>query len=229
MPVAALYDIHANLPALEAVLADLDAGDDVVIGGDFTAGPMPAETVDALRALGELVRFIRGNADRGVAAGGWEADRLGPDRLAFVAGLPESVVLEVDGLGSVRFCHGSPRGDEDIITAATPEARLRRILAGVQERVVVCGHTHHQFDRAVDRWRVVNAGSIGLPYEGRPGAYWARLGPEVEHRRTAYDLENAAARIVATGHPDAAEWVETLREPRAAADVAAHFESLATG
>jgi putative phosphoesterase len=229
VPVAALYDIHANLPALEAVLAEVGPDDDVVVGGDFTAGPMPAETVDALRALGKRVRFIRGNADRIAAAGGWEAERLGPERLAFVAGLPETVVLEVDGLGPVLFCHGSPRGDEEIITAVTPDDRLRRILAGVSEPVVVCGHTHHQFDRTVDGRRVVNAGSIGLPYEGRPGAYWARLGPGVEHRRTVYALDPAAERILATGHPDAEEWVETLREPRTAADVAAHFESLATG
>jgi putative phosphoesterase len=229
VPVAALYDIHANLPALEAVLAEVAPGDDVVVGGDFTAGPMPAETVDALRALGDRVRFIRGNADRAVAAGGWEADRLGRDRLAFVAGLPETVVLEVDGLGSVLFCHGSPRSDEEIITAVTPGERLGRILAGVSEPVVVCGHTHHQFDRTVDGRRVVNAGSIGLPYEGRPGAYWARIGPDVEHRRTAYGLDAACGRILATAYPDAEEWVETLREPAAAADVAAHFESMATG
>lgn len=227
--VAALYDIHGNLPALEAVLADVADADTIVVGGDFSRGPMPAETVDRLRGLGGRVRFIRGNADRSATGeGAWEMERLGGERLDFLAGLPETVTIDVEGLGGVLFCHGSPRSDEDI-TAVTPGERLGRILEGVGERVVVCGHTHHQFDRTAHGVRVVNAGSIGMPYEGRPGAYWAMLGPDVELRSTAYDLDAAAAAILATGFPDAGELVATLREPPAADEVARYFESLATG
>jgi putative phosphoesterase len=228
--VAALYDIHGNLPALEAVLAEVGDADAIVIGGDFSRGPMPVETVDRLRGLGERVRFIRGNADRPAAGeGAWEMDMLGGERLDFIAGLPETVTIDVEGLGDVLFCHGSPRSDEDIITAVTPDDRLGRILEGVAEPVVVCGHTHHQFDHAAHGRRIVNAGSIGMPYEGRRGAFWAMLGPDVELRSTAYDLDAAAAAIRATGFPDADELVATLGEPPTADEVARHFESLATG
>ena len=228
--VAALYDIHGNLPALEAVLAEVGDADAVVVGGDFSRGPMPVETVDRLRGLGERVRFIRGNADRAAAGeGAWEMERLGAERLEFLAGLPETATIEIEGVGSVLFCHGSPRSDEDIITAVTPDERLGRILAGVAEPVVVCGHTHHQFDRTAHGIRVVNAGSVGMPYEGRPGAFWAMLGPGVELRSTAYELDAAFSAIRASGFPDADELVETLREPPTADEVARHFESLASG
>src|SRR5690349_18203816 len=126
--VAALYDIHANLPALDAVLAEADAADLVVVGGDFAHGPLPAETVDRLRGLGDRVRFIRGNADREVAGDdAWQRGPLGPERLEFLAGLPETLTLDVEGLGSVLFCHGSPRSDEEIMTVVTPDDRLGRI------------------------------------------------------------------------------------------------------
>jgi len=226
--VAALYDIHANLPALEAVLAEAGDADLLLVGGDFSRGPMPAETVDRLRGLDERVRFIRGNADRIAAGEGeWEAGRLGAERLEFLAGLPETATVEIDGLGPVLFCHGSPRGDEDIVTAVTPPDRLERILAGVSEPVVVCGHTHHQFELRSRATRIVNAGSVGMPYEGRPGAFWAMLGPDVEHRTTAYDLDVAAAAIRASGFPDADELVDMLRSPESPDEVAPHFESLA--
>lgn len=228
--VAALYDIHANLPALNAVLADAEEADLFVVGGDFSHGPLPAETVDRLRDLGDRVRFIRGNADREVAQpDAWQREPLGDERLAFLAGLPETVTIEIDGLGSVLFCHGSPRSDEEIITAVTPEDRLGRILADVSASVVVCGHTHHQFDRAAHGIRVVNAGSVGVPYEGRQGAFWAMLGPDVELRSTAYDLDLAEVAILASGFPGADELVDTLRSPPTADEVARHFESLATG
>ena len=227
--VAALYDIHGNLPALEAVLAEVGDAATIVVGGDFSRGPMPVETVDRLRGLGERARFIRGNADRPAAGEGvWEMTLLGGERLDFLAGLPETVTIDVAGLGSVLFCHGSPRSDEDIITAVTPDERLGRMLEGVAERTVVCGHTHHQFDRVSHGARIVNAGSVGMPYEGRPGAYWAMIGPDVELRSTAYDLDTAATAIRATGFPDTDELVATLREPTTADEVARHFESLAS-
>jgi putative phosphoesterase len=211
--VAALCDVHGNLPALTAVLAEVDAldVDTIVVGGDVASGPMPVETLDALRQRG--ARFVRGNADRVLDVGGasdaetwvrarrWVASRLGEERLAFLAGLPLDLTLELEKLGRVRFCHGAPGSDEQPITRLTPDDRLRWLLEGVDERVVVCGHTHVQFDRSVDGTRVVNPGSVGAPYEAEPAAYWALLDNDVELRRTDYDIEAAVAAIAATGHP----------------------------
>jgi predicted phosphodiesterase len=226
MRVAALYDIHANAPALDAVLLELErvGVDRIVVGGDVVPGPMPVETLERLRALGDRVEFVRGNGDRWVVhafdaggsvteqgeqpAGPWAAwtanaiDRRDRDLLASFA---ESVVLDVVGLGPTLFCHGSPRDDGELLTTLTPERRWRRALEGVGEAVVVCGHTHAQFDRRLGRWRVVNAGAVGLPYEGRAGAYWLLLGPDVEHRRTDYDVDSAVAAMRAAGNPDTDE------------------------
>jgi diadenosine tetraphosphatase ApaH/serine/threonine PP2A family protein phosphatase len=214
--VAALYDIHGNLPALEAVLAEV--GDDaIVVGGDFAAGPWPSETVERLQGLGDRVHWLRGNADRELFApspprpGGppqevldWVRRGLSAEQLAFLASLPERQVVDVDGLGPVLFCHATPRSDEEVRTRISPDERWGEALAGVGEEVVVCGHTHIQFDRKVGSVRVVNAGSVGMPYEAEEGAYWARLGPEVELRRTEYDTQGATDAIRASGWPD--EW-----------------------
>jgi putative phosphoesterase len=221
--VAALYDVHGNLPALTAVLAEMDGldVDAIVVGGDVAAGPMPVETLDVLRARG--AQFVRGNADRVLDVGDasetetwvrarrWVAARLGEERLAFLAGLPLDVTLELEGLGAVLFCHGAPGSDELTITRLTPDERLRVLLAAVDERVVVCGHTHLQFDREVDGIRVVNAGSVGAPYEAEPAAYWALLGEDVDLRRTDYDVEAAVAAIAVTGYPKADEATAYLR------------------
>jgi putative phosphoesterase len=237
--VAAIYDVHGNLPALTAVLAEVDAlgVDAIVVGGDVAAGPMPVETLEALRARG--ARFVRGNADRVLDLGGadegetwvrarrWVAARLGEERLAFLAALPLDLTLELGGLGPVRFCHGAPGSDELTITRLTPDERLRGLLEGVGERVVVCGHTHVQSDRAVDGIRVVNAGSVGAPYEAEPAAYWALLGADVELRRTDYDVEAAAAAITATGYPKAAEAVTYLApDPERPARLSALIEGV---
>jgi putative phosphoesterase len=233
--VAALYDVHGNLPALHAVLAEVDAlgVDAIVVGGDVASGPMPIETLDALRARGAT--FVLGNADRlddlrGAEARPdrqWVAGRLGEERLAFLAALPVDLTLEVGELGGVRFCHGAPGSDELTITRLTPDERLRELLEGVDERVVVCGHTHVQFDRAVDGIRVVNAGSVGAPYEAEPAAYWALLAANVELRRTAYDVEAAAAAITATGYPSAAHLASYLvPDPGRPARMSALIEGL---
>jgi putative phosphoesterase len=213
--VAALYDVHGNLPALDAVLAELDA-DVILVGGDFVAGPWPVETLERLRGLDGDVRFIRGNADRELTEppkpqveGGppqhalaWIRDRLSAEQLEFLRGLPLTETVEVDGLGRVLFCHATPRDDNEILTGISPDERWRRALAGVEADVVVCGHTHVQFDRRIGDVRLVNAGSVGMPYEQEPGAYWALLGPEVELRRLDYEPGD----IVASGFPD--EWPE---------------------
>lgn len=211
MRVAALYDVHGNLPALEAVLAEVEreAADLVVVGGDVAWGPFPHETLERLRGLGDRVRFVRGNTEREIVARDqayeetrWCADRLGMEEHAFLATLPETLTLDVDGLGPTLFCHGSPRRDDEPMTVASPEPRLAEILAGVEERVVVFGHTHAQFEREAVGKRLVNPGSVGLPL-GERGAYWAVLGPGVELKHTRYDVESAAERIRATGIPRA--------------------------
>ena len=237
MRVAALYDVHANLPAVEAVLAEVDA-DTILVGGDAVLGPMPKETLSLLRDRGAT--FIRGNCDREVATPGegeelwtrrarWAHEQLDDEELAFLGDLPHPLPMEVDGLGEILFCHGSPRSDEEILTAITPPKRLDPILDGVTQNLVVCGHTHAQFDRLVGDRRLVNAGSVGMAYEGEPGiAAWALLGPTVELRRTAFDVEAAAALVRETGFPGADELVnEALLHPPSADEVTAHFESLA--
>jgi predicted phosphodiesterase len=218
--IAAIYDIHGNLPALEAVLDDVRAAavDLVLVGGDVVPGPMPRETVDLLRALELPTQYIRGNGDREVAAvmrgeetGGvpepfrpairWNAGQLAPGDEPWLAGWPLTRGIHVDGIGEVLFCHATPRNDVDIFTRLTPAERLVPMFDGPSP-LAVCGHTHMQFDRSVGTTRVVNAGSVGMPF-GQPGAYWLLLGPGVELRRTSYDLEAAANRIRATSYPQA--------------------------
>ena len=215
MRVAALYDVHGNLPALEAVLADAERErpDAIVVGGDMVSGPIPAETLERLRGL-ERAHFLRGNADRGVVAirrgepepelglnDEWIAGRLSDEQIDFLAGLPLTVTLDVDGLGRVCFCHATPRDDEEIFTERTPDDVLAGMLAGTEEAVVVCGHTHMQVDRRVGRWRVVNAGSVGLPYDTERGPRWALLGPDVSFRRSELDQDRAAEALRASGWP----------------------------
>jgi putative phosphoesterase len=226
--VAVLSDVHGNAPALAAVLAEVERErpDLVVFGGDLTWGPLPSETLDRVRALTVPARFVRGNADRAVLEGGdatererWMQERHPPEARGFLERFADHEVVDIDGLGAVRFTHGSPRTDEECITPETPEERVREFMNGVDERVLVSAHVHIQFDRSVAGIRSVNAGSIGLPYEGRRGAYWALLGPDVELRHTAYDVEEAAARYRATDFPDVEQMVDLLLEPPVPAEV----------
>jgi putative phosphoesterase len=202
--VAALYDVHGNLPALEAVLADVEreAPDLVLVGGDVSAGPFPAECLELLRSLGDRAVWIQGNADRDRL--GWPAEQLSDEQRTFLNGLEGSVVLEVDELGPVLFCHGSPRSDEEIVTECSPDMRLEAALAGVQQQVVAHGHTHVAYDREFGLYRLICPGSVGMPYADMPGAYWGMFGPGFTQRHTVYDLDAAAERIRATGHPQAA-------------------------
>jgi predicted phosphodiesterase len=212
-----------------------EAGDaQLVFGGDLAAGPLPAETLDRIMALDALV--LRGNADRELLSdplpsGGlideWVGAQLDGRHRDYIAALPEQIELDVEGVGHVLFCHGSPRSDEEMILKTTPYEWLREMLAGVEADVVVCGHTHMQFDRHVDRWRVVNAGSVGLPY-GAPGAHWLALGPDVEHRRTAYDANAFADHVKALEWPIAERFAEeNVRTVPAEKEALEFFEKVA--
>jgi putative phosphoesterase len=224
MRVAALYDIHGNLPALEAVLADVrQVGiDHIVVGGDVVPGPMPRETLACLRDLEIRAQFIHGNGDREVLAsirgnetGGvpeqfrhlirWNAQQLDREDEQWLASWPDTLTLAVEGVGEVLFCHATPRNDTEIFTRVTPADRLRPVFQEVAASVVVCGHTHMQFDRTVGELRVVNAGSVGIPFQD-PGAYWVLLGPDIQLRHTQYNMARAAERIRATRYPQAEEF-----------------------
>ena len=223
MRVAVLADIHGNLPALEAVLAEPDvrAADRIVLLGDIALGPMPGDTLDLLSSLGDRAVWVHGNCEREVVAaydGVLSPGLTSGTAMACAAlmerehrdlldGLPLTVTLDVHGLGAALFCHATPRRDDEFVLVDSPLAVWRRALDGVAEETVVVGHTHMPFDRLVDGRRVVNPGSVGMPY-GVDAACWALLGPDVVLRRTAYDLDAAAARIVAGGFREAHEWAQ---------------------
>jgi predicted phosphodiesterase len=233
MRVAALYDIHGTLPALEAVLQDIRRAeaDRVVVGGDVVPGPMPRETLMCLLGLDIPVEFIQGNCEVAVLAQmagtdpghlpeqareavRWTAQQLHPECGRLLASWPKTLRLEIRGLGEVLFCHATPRSETECFTRLTPEDRLLPVFGGLDVPVVICGHTHMQFDRTVGRVRVVNAGSVGMPF-GEPGAYWLFLGPDVQLRHTPYDLTRAAERIRDTNYPQAHDFAagNVLRPP----------------
>ena len=218
MRVAAIYDIHGNLPALEAVLADprCAAADALVCGGDLVAGPLPVECLERLEADGR-VRFLTGNGDRETVTpprdgplaevGTWAAERLGAERLQRIARWPATIALEVTDLGTVLFCHATPSSDTDILTAATPEGEVAVALGATAADVVVCGHTHVQYDRRIGSTRLVNAGSVGMPYEGSPDARWALVDDgDVALVATPYDAEAALLSLSETGFPMLDDW-----------------------
>ena len=239
MKVGALYDVHGNLPALEAVLADprFAAAETIVCGGDLVVGPYPAECLDTLEALGDRVRFITGNCDREAVempeggelgeAARWSNERLGPERSARVARWQLTAELELPQTGRVLFCHATPTSDVPILTRITPEEDVARELGGVSADVIVCGHTHVQYDRRVGPVRLVNAGSVGMPYEGAPDARWALLHDgDVELVSTPYDAEAALALLEQAGFPLFRQWlVDTLHGEVSAEEATASFES----
>lgn len=237
MSVAVLYDIHGNLPALEAVLDEFRQANvnQVVVGGDVVPGPMPRETLRRLLDLDLPVQFIHGNGELamlaqmaatetnpvtywGTTSGRplpeplpevyrWTARQLQPEFESILARWPKTLRLEIEGLGEVLFCHSTPRSETEIFTSLTAEAKLLPIFDSLRVSLAVCGHTHMQFDRMIGTTRVVNAGSVGEPF-GETGAFWILLGPDVEFRRTQYDPLEAANRIRATEYPQAQEFAE---------------------
>lgn len=224
MRVAALYDIHGNLPALEAVLEEFRAAgvDRIVVGGDVLPGPMPVETLSRLLDLSIPVQYIQGNGEVAVLAAlagreayalpkpvqeivRWTAQQLSAEHEQILGSWQKTLGLGIPGLGEVLFCHGTPRNENEIFTRLTAKEVLMPLFRGLHASVVVCGHTHMQFDRVVGTIRIVNAGSVGMPF-GEPGADWLLLGPDVKLRHTNYDLAHAAECIRGTEYPQAEEF-----------------------
>lgn len=252
MRVAGLYDIHGNLPALEAVIQDVRQSgvDHVVVGGDVVTGPMPRETLRLLLNLDVPVQFVHGNCELAVLAQmaatetqpaaywgttsgtplpeplqevmRWTARELHPEYEAVFATWPKTLRRQIDGLGTVLFCHGTPRSETEIFTRLTPEDRLVGLFDPLGASLVVCGHTHMQFDRMVGATRVVNAGSVGMPF-GATGAFWVLLGPDVRLQRTDYDLLEAAERVRATHYPQAQEDARDILHPATEEEMLAVF------
>lgn len=253
MAVAALYDIHGNLPALEAVLDEIhhEGVDQIVIGGDIVPGPMPRETLARFLSLHLPVQFIHGNGELAVLAQmratdpaavtywgttsgqplpeplqeviRWTAGQLDAEDEHRLASWPKTLRLDIEGLGGVLFCHGTPRSETEAFTKLTPEPLLHPVFEGLDVSLVVCGHTHMPFDRMIGGIRVVNAGSVGMSF-GEPGADWLLLGPDVQFRHTTYDLAGAAHRIRATNYPQADEFAARyVLQPPSEADMLAAF------
>lgn len=242
MRVAAIYDIHANLPALEAVLEDIRSAavDCVLIGGDALPGPMPRETLACLRDLQIPSQYIYGNGEIAVLeqmAGKvpaavaepyrpiirWTAEQLDSEGERFLSSWPKTVRIQIPGLGEALFCHATPRNENEIFTRLTPAAHLLPIFDNLHASLVVCGHTHMQFDRMIGGTRVINAGSVGMPF-GQPGADWLCLGPGIELRHTSYDLGKAADRIRQTEYPQAQDFAaRNILQPPCEAEMLAAF------
>jgi len=249
--IAALYDIHGNLPALEAVLEEIHSlkVDLILVGGDVFPGPMPVETIETLLQFKHRVRFIRGNGDREVLAQmagvetdwyskapeswrepvRWTAQQLAPRHRALIAKWPATRHLGVSTVDRVLFCHATPASDTEIFTRHTSSSSLLEsfdpaIVLGIP--TVVCGHTHMPFDRMVADIRVLNAGSVGMPF-GRRGADWLLLGPDVEFRHTDYDFDKAAERIRATGYPQGAQFAaRNVLNPPSEEEMLAAFQKM---
>ncbi len=230
MRLAALYDIHGNLRALEAVLKDVEQEhkdrqiDEIIVGGDVVIGPQATEVLARLRQCNIPQQYIYGNCEIDVLIerGGtesqrvpeqfrelfrWNGQQLSDDDAKWMATWPKTLQRSVDKLGEVLFCHGTPRDENEIFTRQSPESRLGEIFAEVSAPIIVCGHTHMQFDRGIAGTRILNAGSVGMGF-GPRGADWLLLGPDVEFRQTEYDFEVAAEQIRQTNYPAAEEFAD---------------------
>lgn len=227
--VAAIYDIHGNATALQAVLKEIQncTVDEIVVGGDLVWGPQPALVMEQLLSLSGNVYVIRGNTDRYVAGRygieqglddwsaklcQWCVDQLTEQQIDFLQNLQENVTISIAGLGEVLFVHGSPRSDVEGILEDTPEFEIAQMMSAVSQDIVVCGHTHTQFERNVMGKRIINPGSVGLQRRAR-GACWALIGPTVDLRETEYDYQYAADQFLRSNAPLANEFAEHVLNP----------------
>jgi putative phosphoesterase len=230
--LAIIADIHGNLTALEAVLKDLHQQKEVssilVLGDLFAYGPAPREVLATLQQLPQAI-FIIGNTDRylleesyPIKAGGqswqaqllqsfhWTREQIQAGGLHFLAGLPVTYTLKTEH-GHLLAVHGSPQSDEDGLTATLTATELQAMALSPQVTMLAGGHTHIPIDRVIDGVRVVNVGSVGLPFDGDPRACYAlvsqlnssRHALQVEMRRVAYDIEQVVDQLYAVGFPAA--------------------------
>jgi predicted phosphodiesterase len=244
MRLALIADIHGNLPALDAVLAEIEreAVDQLICLGDVSVGPQPVETLERVRSLGCPV--ILGNWDAWFVEGrprldgrlanvlgelhAWSAEQLSDEQRQYLGGFePLFEVPLGDGAVLLAF-HGSPRSYDDMILATTPESDLEHLLAGRSALVFAGGHTHFQLCRRFGESLLVNPGSVGLPFRRpREGvmdiAPWAEYGLvehdggrlSVELRRTAFDVEGFLRTMRDTGMPNADWWARLWTEDAA--------------
>jgi putative phosphoesterase len=244
MRVAILSDIHGNIVALEAVLKDLreQGGVDIIfVAGDmFVFGPAPDEVLltlqelpDAYFLLGNTERYLwektypavyHGNAwqDGLLISFVWTAERLGYQGLHFIEALPRFQVAQ-EGGRKLLVVHGSPRSDEEGLTATTQDEDVAEMPVCPKVAVLACGHTHIPMDRLVGGMRVVNVGSVGLPFDGDPRACYAIVtdlsgrssaSPQIELRRVAYNVEQVVGQLFAVNHPAADTGAFNLRTAR---------------
>jgi putative phosphoesterase len=233
--VAVIADLHGNLFALDAVLAELerDSVDEIVCLGDVAVGPQPTETIERLETLGCPV--VMGNWDawflegmpqleddigqKLIELGGWWAAQLSEADRAFMRGFPRTVQLPLEGGLKLLCFHGSPRSYEDVIEATTPEEDLERVLAGADGDVLAAGHSHHQMVRRHRGAIVFNPGSVGMAFQPSPrtalrAAPWAEYGLvsstdgrlAIELRRTSYDVDSFLRSGLESGMPHAEWW-----------------------
>lgn len=226
MSVAVIYDIHGNLPALEAVFKEIDQlqVNQIVVGGDVIVGPMSRECLDYLQEVSVPISFIKGNCETAVLDVlmgkplsrlpetvveeiEWTAKQMNSSHKSFMEQWPMDIEMEIEGIGRVFFCHATPRNENEIFTKLTAEEKLAPIFNPLSVDLVVCGHTHMQFDRSVGTTRIVNAGSVGMPF-GKPGAYWLLLDETIQLMRTEYDLEKTSKVLKKSGYPNATEFAD---------------------
>jgi putative phosphoesterase len=212
--VAALNDVHGNVRALEAVLAEAESSnvDAIVFGGDLVWGPWPRETLELAQSLGERAQFLSGNMDRIALANREDAsmrfvqEQLSDEQQRFVRSWPPTL-----SIGDVLYCHATPHSDEDIVTPVSSEETWRDALRDVAEPTVVCGHIHFQYDERHAGRRVVNPGSVGAPTL-RATAWWAVIGDDVELRTTDYDVTATIDAMRRSGFPRS-DFVNDLESP----------------
>jgi putative phosphoesterase len=221
--MAVIYDVHGNLPALDAVLAEVraDGIDRVVFGGDLALfGAHPAECAKRLRDLGDRLVAVRGNCDRYLLEESdapadevdvlrWTQAALGSELTQWLGELPATAALpDEDAL----VVHASPRSDEDVIMPDTDEGAVGEMLAGTTAATVLCGHVHIQYRRRVGPRELVNPGSVGLPLDGDQRSAWAVIEDgRVSFRRTAYDVDSVIEELERIGHPSAEQTAGRLR------------------
>jgi predicted phosphodiesterase len=171
--------------------------------------------IDRARSLPNA-RFLLGNADRLDEPNvSYHVALLREDQREFIAGFPEQLVIE-----EVLYRHGSPRSVDELVSLLTPDEALREMLEGLVQRTVVIGHTHTQFDRQVDDYQIINAGSVGAAWETTPGAYWALITDgDVQLRRTQYDVAAAvgALRLDYPNREIRTQWIQGPHDPHAIA------------